>query len=86
MHNKTAVLGIISTALTCASRKDNMKIYYIYAYINNQLLYITEDEKKWDDMMEYYEREGVEVWGVDTQAMINNLKIDQEMWKEAQHD
>ena len=63
-----------------------MKIYYIYAYINNQLLYITEDEKKWDDMMEYYEREGVEVWGVDTQAMINNLKIDQEMWKEAQHD
>ena len=62
------------------------QLYYIYAYVNNQLLYITENEKEWGDMMDYYENNGVEVWGVDTQAMINNLKIDQEMLKEAQHD
>lgn len=63
-----------------------MKIFYLYAYCTSQLLYITHDEKQHETIRKFYESNGVMTYTIDESAMINNIKIEQEAWKEAQHE
>lgn len=51
--------------------------YYLYAYATSELLYITHNKKDYNKIWNQYERAGVDCYGLDTESMINNLKIEQ---------
>lgn len=61
-------------------------IYYLYSYASNKLLFITTNKADYEKAWHLYERQGVECWGLDSDAMANNEKIEQreqeKAWKE----
>lgn len=59
-------------------------IYYLYEFITHQLLYITEDEAKLEEVHNWYENNGIMTYIVDNYAMVNNIKVEMKNWKEAQ--
>lgn len=63
-----------------------MKIYYIYSYVTNNLLFITTNKAEYNKVWNWYERQGVDCWGLDSDAMASNERIEQKElekeWKE----
>ena len=61
-------------------------IYYLYSYATSNLLYITTNKSDYEKAWNLYERQGVECWGLDSEAMANNERIEQKEleqgWKE----
>ena len=63
-----------------------MRIYYIYSYATNNLLFITTNKAEYKKVWDWYVSQGIDCWGLDSDAMANNERIEQkeqqQAWKE----